>query len=198
MAASQLKKIFPVKPLRSSTGFTLIEIMMVLFFAGILMVVIFNLYDWYNKLYNYQQGLVRVTTGSRTAVQTLQSYVSQSKAVLASASVNGTTYSSSTTTLVTQLPSIDSSNNLVAGKWDKAVFYASGPNFYLQVEPDPASSRLKLYKLLSDSLQSLSFGYNNADFSQVSKVTVNFQAALQVRDQKVISNLQQDMYLLNF
>lgn len=181
----------------NGSGFTVIEMAIVLFFAGILITVLFGLYDWHAKYYNYQQALVRVSGSSRTALQTMQSYVAQSSQVLAAATVNGSNYSSSANTLVLQLPATDASGNTIAGKSDKAAFYPSGGNFYFQLEPDPASSRKNLYKLLSDSLQTVSFTYNNASFPLVTKVSVNLLNQLKVKDQLIKSNLQENMYLLN-
>jgi len=179
-------------------GFTLIETVIVVFFITLLLLVLFNLYDWHSKIYNYQQALTRVSTSARTTLTTMDSYVSQSNLVLASASVNGTTYTSSANTLVLQLPSVDSSGNILAGKSDKAAFYPSGSNFYIQVEPNASSTRTRLNKILSDSLQSISLTYNDASFPQVTEVTVNFKAQLQVKSQTVTSNLLQNMYLLNY
>jgi len=183
---------------KSGAGFTLIELMLVLFFTGILITVVFSLYDWHNKIYYYQQGLVQTSASSRTAVTTMQTYVAQANQVLASASVSGTTYTTSANTLVLQLPAIDSSNNIVSGKWDEAAFYPSGSNFYFRLEPDAASSRRQTYKLLSDSLSSISLTYDNATMSMVKEVTVNFKNQLQVKNQTVTSNLQQNMYLANY
>jgi Tfp pilus assembly protein PilE len=179
-------------------GFTLIELIVVLFFAGILIAVLFNLYDWHGKVYSYQQALVRVSTSNRQTIATMQAYTSQANRLLSSASVNGTTYTTASGTLVMQLPTIDAGNNIVSSKWDKAAFYASGSNFYLQFEPDPSSSRKKLNKILNDSLSSVVFTYNNASTSLVTKVSVTLQSSLTLKQQVVTGSLVQDMYLLNY
>ena len=128
----------------------------------------------------------------------MQAYVSQANLVLVSATVNGTTYTSSANTLVLQMPAINSSGSTISNKYDKVAFYPSGTNFYIQLEPDAASSRKKLNKILSDSLQSVTLTYDNASYALVTKVTVNFLSQLQVKAQTVQSNLVQNMYLLNY
>jgi len=183
---------------KSYDGFTLIEMIIVLFFAVILITVLFSLYDWHSKYYYYQQALVRVTGSSRASVGTLQDYLSQANQILPSASVNGMSYTSATSSLVAQLPAIDSSGAALPGKYDKVAFYSTGSSFYLQLEPDPASSRAKLNKILSDSLQSVAFSYNNASSSLVTQVTVDFLSQLQVKSQIVSSNLKQNIYLFNY
>ena len=187
-----------IKRIGGEKGFTLIEIVIVLFFSGILLVALFGLYDWHSKVYNYQQALVRVSTTNRQAVSTMQGYVSQAIQVLTSATINGTAYTTGSGTLVLQLPSVDSSNNAITGKYDNVAFYSSGKNFYMQLQPDASSSRVKTYKLLGDSLSSVTFTYNNATYSLVTEVSVSFQSSQKVNQQTVTSGLQQDMYLLNF
>ena len=183
---------------KKNNGFTLIETLVVLFFACILLVVFFNLYDWHGRVYYYQEALIRVSTSNRQALLNMQNYVAQSNRVLVSASVNGTTYTTSANVLVLQIPSIDSTGNIVANKWDKVAFYGSGTNFYLQLQPDATSSRQKINKILSDTLASVSFTYNPTDVTQANKISVNFSSAQQARQERVTGSLQQDMYLLNF
>lgn len=179
-------------------GFTLIEVSVVLFFAGLLLVVMFNLYDWHSKIYSYQQAYVRVSTGNRQVVSTMQDYITQSYKVLSSATINGVNYTTGSDVLVLQLPALDANNNVIFGLWDKVAFYKSGFNIFIQVEPDPGSSRLNLNKILNDSVQSFVLTYNNVNLSLVNKVTLSLTSAAQARSQTVSSGMTQDMFLLNY
>lgn len=179
-------------------GFTLIEIVIVLFFSGILMVVLFNLYDWHGRVYGYQQAYVRVSSANRVSISTMQSYISQANRVLDNATINGIAYTTGIDTLVLQIPSVDESNDIISSKWDKVVFYPVNRNFYMQLEPDPVSSRRNIYKILDDTLQSVTFTYSDAIMSQVKNIVVNFISSQQVRQQTISLSMNQSMYLLNY
>lgn len=187
-----------LKKENTRAGFTLIEVIMVLFFAGILITVLFGIYDWHSKIYYYQQALVRVSTSARSTVQAMQFYTSQANRVLASASVNGAVYSSGADTVVMQLPSTDADNNVLAGKWDKAVFYLSESNLYMRLEPDALSSRSGIYKLLAENVSGFTITYNNADFNQVTAVTINLSCQLLIKNQLATSSFRQNIYLKNY
>ncbi len=183
---------------KNNQGFTIIEILIVLFFAGILLVVLFNIYDWHGKVYSYQQAFIRVSSANRTAISNIQSYVSQSYRVYSSASVNGITYNTGADTLVLQMPALDTNNSIIFGKWDKVAFYPDGSNFYMQLEPDPSSRRTKINKILSDTLLSVVFIYNDTDMDNVNNVRVTFKSSKQVKDQIITQGMDQSMYLLNY
>lgn len=182
----------------SKQGFTLIEVIMVLFFAGILMTVLFVLYDWHSKIYGYQQAMVRSTTAVRTAFGDLNQYAAQASAVLASASIGGTVYNSGTQTLVLQLPAADSAGNILPGHSDLAVFYLSGSNLYLKLQPDQQSFRKPLDKLLAEGVVSLVFSYNDPDFTAVKRVGIDLASSQQIKQQTVTSHLRQNIDLKNY
>lgn len=180
-------------------GFTLIEMLVVVFLTSVILLGLFSLYEWHGKMYSYQQAVVRVTQSSRNTMQTLSTYVSQSYQVATSTVVQGVTYTSDADSLVLFLPSIDSTGNVVAGKTDTAVFYSSGTDAFVSFQPDVASSRTAIAKKqLSDSLQSLTFTYNNASTTQVTQVTAAVTNRVQVRTQLVKSAITEGFYLKNY
>ena len=180
------------------SGFTIIEMIVVLGVTSLILLALFAVYDWHSKMYNYEEAVIRVAQSSRLASDSLHALVSQSYRVLASGTVNGAAYTSGAATVVLELPSIDSSDNVISGKWDTAVIYQNGSSLMEALQPDPASSRQQVQKLLSDSVFSLTFSYDNADFTQVKKVTVDLQNQLTVRAQTVQHHIQQDMFLQNY
>ncbi len=182
----------------SRPGFTLIEVIMVLFFAGILMTVLFMLYDWHSKIYSYQQAMVRSASAVRAAFGELNQYAAQAGAVLASASIGGTVYNSDAQTLVLQLPAADAGGNILAGRSDLAVFYLSGSNLYFKLRPDPQSFRQPLDKLLAEGVASLIFSYNNPDFILVKRIDVDMSSSQQAKQQTVTSHLRQNIDLKNY
>ena len=178
-------------------GFTLVEAMVVVAVSVILIIALLNLYDGYNRVYNSQQNLIRVAGSAGAIINDLQIYVSQADQVLGSHTFSGTNYSSGTNTLVLEIPTVDSGGNILTGKFDYAAYYASGTKVYRLLQTDASSSRASILKQLSDSASSLSFAYDNGDFTQVQQVNVNVQTQIQVKQQAIVSHLTQSLYLRN-
>ncbi len=175
-------------------GFTLIEIIIVIFVTVILLMGFFSLYDWHGKIYNYQQALVRVSGSSRDATQSIFYYTDQAYRVLASSG----SYTSGAQTLILHVPAVTAAGDPVSGKWDTVIFYTSGSRLFVLIQPDAASTRRAGLKQLSDTLQSLTFSYNDPDFTQVTQVSLDITTSLQVKEQTITSRLTQDMYLKNY
>jgi type II secretory pathway pseudopilin PulG len=179
-------------------GFTLVETLVVIFLASFILLGLFAIYTLHNNTNTYQEAVVRTTSSSRAALQAMDLMANQASRVLATTTVNGIFYTSSATTTILQLPSADSSGNVVAGKWDIAVFYLKNGNFYEISAPDPPSGRPAFNKLLSDSVQNLVITYDYSDFTQVKKITADITTRIQAKDQLVSNHLVQNMYLLNY
>ncbi len=175
-------------------GFTLVEIVVVIFVTSILLLGFFSLYEWHTKIYNYQQAVIRVSNSSRQSLQLISNYVSQGYRVLAS----GNGYNTGSSNLVLQLPSIDSSGDVVSGKWDTVVFYTGGSNLFIMVDPDPSSQRVGMNKLLSDTIVSLTFTYNNANYDLMTKVSVDMTNRVTLRNQSVTNRETGNFYLKNY
>lgn len=171
---------------------------MVLFFLGLLLSVFFTLFIWHNSVYNYQQSLVRITEQGRNTMGAMQANISQAYRVLDSVTVNGTNYTSSTSTLALQLPAVDSGGNVVTAKWDYVIFIQSGLELTEIIQPDPVSSRQNLNKQLSDSLQTFAFTYNNNDFNLATEVSVSLNAQIDYKGHVISDSLQQNFYLKNY
>ncbi len=182
---------------RNQEGFTLVEIVIVVALFAILIFAFLGLYDDHGKLFNFENGVIRTSGGNRQALNEMRTLVLQSKLVLASRTFSGTVYTSGPSTMILQIPSIDASNNVIAGTWDYAVFYASGTRLYRILEANASSVRKSNTKLLSDTLSAVTFTYNSTDFAEVNTVDVDLTSQLQVRNQSVSSHEQLKLYLRN-
>src|SRR6185503_18263576 len=99
--------------------------------------------------------------------------------------------------LVLQLPAVNASGTYVANTWDYIAFYGTGTNLYRDLEVNAASTRVGGTKLLSNSLSSITFSYNNADLSLATVVDVDLTSQTQVRQQVLTSREQQKLFLRN-
>ncbi|MDB5244447.1 MAG: hypothetical protein JWN18_317 [Parcubacteria group bacterium] len=180
---------------RSPLGFTLIETVMVAALAACLMIAVGLLILMFGKISSYDRA-VSLSSGSATAVMhELGSLVLPADAVISSRAFGGTTYTSSASVLVLEIPSIDSSGAVISSTYDYAVFYVSGTSAYRILSVNASSKRASGTKLLSSTINSLSFAYNNTDASQVDTVTADVQTRIQVK-QDVVSDHRSGQFQL--
>jgi prepilin-type N-terminal cleavage/methylation domain-containing protein len=182
----------------NSGGFTLIEVTIVISLFALVLVVFLNIFDWSNGNYAYQQAYLRATTSARQAMTDMQTATLQASSVLSSHSIDGTVYSSGSSTMVLELPAIDTNGDIIDSTWDYIVFYVSNGSLYRLADINALSTReMPEIKLLSDSVEVLTFTYNTVDFAQVSSVDAALTTAIAVRDQIAKSSFRQSWYLRN-
>ncbi len=183
---------------KSENGFTLIEILVVIFASTLVMIAIFYLYSWHSKMYLYQEAVVRTSESGRNAMKDLSNYGSQGYRVLTNKTINGTSYSSGPNALVLQVPAQDNSGAAIDNVWDYVVFYTDGNKLFRLISADPSSSRVSGLKILSDSLGSLTLTYDNNNFDLVRKISVNINTQVIANNQAVQNTLEQNIYLKNY
>jgi prepilin-type N-terminal cleavage/methylation domain-containing protein len=192
------KKIKEPSPMSRETGFTLIEVVIATSIVAILIGALYGLFEGYGRLRSYGEAQIITVEQARDAMDAIEKYVSQAHRVLASQTVNGQPYVSSTSTLVLQLPAVNASQDIVNGAWDYVVFFQSGSNFFRSLQPNASSVRPAGQKLMSDSVAGAVFTYDNIDFDQVRTVTVQIDVQRVVRQRTVSSNTSGLIELKNY
>lgn len=182
----------------SSRGFTLAETVIVVGFAAVIMVVIGLLIYMFGKMTSYEQA-TSLSSGSASAVmREIELLTVPADAVVSSHAFSIGTYTSSASTLVLEIPSIDSTGTTIASTYDYAVFFVSGTNAYRRIEANAASRRTTGTVKLSSTINTLSFTYNNADFTQVSSVTTDVQTRATTRQDTATDHRHETITLRNF
>jgi len=178
-------------------GFTLVEILVAIGIVGILLPASIGLFIAYNDYLSYLQASIDVPQSGGAVIDAVTKAVRQSDQVLLSRSFSGTTYTSGANSLVLRLPSINSSGNILAGKYDYIAFYKNGAGIYSLTEADASSYRSSSLRTLSDTADSLVFTYDNADVTSASKVDISVQGSEQLKNQIIQSSLHQQAYFRN-
>ena len=128
-----------------------------------------------------QTGRVDNDVGAIFAVRRISDAARGASAVVANRTINGTAYTTSVSTLILELPSLDSSSNIIANTYDYIAFYRSGAEptkIFTDTEPGAGSVRLGGKRLMTAFNQTLAFRYNAvaaADADRVSVYLVNSQ-----------------------
>lgn len=178
-------------------GFTLVETVVVIALTTMMMLALSTLYINFNSLYAYQQTVVATTGAAGGAINAISSAVLPADQVLASHVFSSGTISSGVSALVLELPTVDASGNIVAGKHDYIAFYLTGTDLYRKIETDAGSARISGTKRVSVLVSSLAFTYDNVDFTKVTNVTTNITAQLNTKKGLVQMHMSGQFYMRN-
>jgi len=182
----------------TSRGFTLVETLVVAGLgAGMLVTIAFLVLQFNNSL-AYEQTASQSSGSASGVMREVESLVVPASDVLQTHTFASATYTSTTTSLVLQIPSVDSSGAVIANTYDYAAFYATSTSVYRLLEVNAASKRTAGTKLLSSSMRTLTFSYDNTDFTKVTTITVDLQTQAQVKQAVLSDHRREKIRLRNF
>ncbi|MFH1178532.1 MAG: type II secretion system protein [bacterium] len=179
-------------------AFTLIETMVVVAIGAGMMAVLGVLIYNFNKTFVYQQALIESSGSASAIIREMESLAMPANAVLQTRTFSGSTYTSTSTSIVLEIPSIDSSGNVISNTYDYAVFYSVGANAYRLLEANVLSKRYSGTKQLSSAVSSLTFSYNNVDYTKVSTVTIDVQTQTRVKQDILSDHRREQIRLRNY
>lgn len=162
---------------KSGAGFTLAEILVVVSLFTVAVLVITSVYFSNNQFYNQENVKTILQNSSREAADKIMEFGRLAVTFVNTYTIGSTVYTADSELVIFRIPSIDGSNNIIAGTYDYAVIGKNPSNplrFELIVDANPASSRKSRSLLFSDKLLSLVFAYDNPDFSLARKMDYNF------------------------
>ena len=152
-----------------NSGFTLIELVIVVFLVGALSLVVAKLLFGQDTIYHTQTMELGVTGDARAVLDDVDVYVRMSDTLVASQ--NG--YTLDDQTLILKLPSINASSQIIAGTFDYVVYTLNGTNLDRVTIADAASSRASGTKRLASRVNDFAFTYDNGTASLVKYVTTD-------------------------
>ena len=168
-------------------GFTLIEAIVYIAIASIVLVIITQIFISQSQVYDRETSQIDIDLYAK---QTLNRIVSNSISALGVANtqvISGVTYTSSSSTLILKLQSIDANQNLISNKYDFIVFYldpADQTKLYMKMDADLSSNRQDASALLATFVESLNFRYNMAIPMDATKVDIALNLSRTVRGKK--------------
>jgi prepilin-type N-terminal cleavage/methylation domain-containing protein len=183
---------------KTQSGFTLIEIVIVIFLFSVLLMGLFSIFEWQQKVYTVEMAEVRVTSSARSALAAMNSVIAQGIEIIPSRTINGVLYTTGGSTVVVKLPVITSSDEVLPNQYDYAVFHRDGQNLFQIIEANAASIRQSGSKLLSDNVHNFSLSYNGGDIASSNRITATITNRATYRGDKFVEfSLSQTILLRN-
>lgn len=143
-------------------GLTLIEVLVAMGIAtvaGVLLVVIIVNSA---RLFTKQSSNVQSGLNLNDALSKIRSTIKDASAVVPSYVGGHTTYTTGALQLILKVPSIDSSNNIIANTYDFFIFYLDQKILRFKTFPDAQSSRKAFDQIFSVNVDNLEFKYFNS------------------------------------
>lgn len=162
-------------PFRDARGFSLMEAITVIGIMTIVLVMVDQIFAVSYDVYVKQAARSENENGAVLAARTISELARGADQVLASKTVNGTAYTTSSDALVIETPTLDSSNNLVAGSHDYIAIYRDGTvttEIWSDTEPAAGSKRVSGKKRITANNTLLKFRFNDPDVTNASRVSM--------------------------
>lgn len=155
-------------------GFTLAEVLVVIFLFVILIMTVVGIFLYNNRFYENQSGEIASIHAAREASDRVNEFARQALFIESSYTYNSVNYNTGPGTVIFRLPALEADDDIIVGVYDYAVIGASStvPNLLELISaPHPSSARPARYLLLSDKLTALTFTYDNANLALAKNIS---------------------------
>src|SRR5882724_11083113 len=116
--------------MKKQLGFSVIELIIVIAISVVVLLAVSEIYITFGNSYLYQNANINASASAAAFLNEFNDMGLQADAIVTSRTVSGTTYTTSSTTVVFELPAQDSSGDIVASTYDYAILYASSTYAY--------------------------------------------------------------------
>lgn len=143
-------------------GLTLIEVLVAMGIASLVGVLLLVIIVNSAGLFTQQSSKVQAGLNSNDALVKIRSTIKDASTVAVSYTSGQTTYTTGSTQLVLKVPSIDTSNNIIANTYDFLIFYLDQKILRFKTFPDAQSSKSASDQIFSTDVENLDFKYFNS------------------------------------
>lgn len=178
-------------------GFSLVELIIAITIFIIIATLLTLFFVNYYKTYRFQQAGIKLSNFASVGANALQENVRQADKIITTHSFSGVNYTTNSTNLILELPSVDSAGNIINATYDYVLFYISGNSLYKLVQANNSSVRTSGLKKINDNVLNINFVYNNSNLSIANKIDVNMAMQTIVGSQTISYNIVQEIYLRN-
>lgn len=182
---------------RALNAFSILEVVIVIALFSLLLIALFNIIFGHYSIYNSQQATVDISNAARNIMNEVNTAALQANRVVTSHAFSGINYTTGTSTVIFELPSVDSAGNIIAGTYDYIGIVATGSTAYRFINAANGSTRVSGSRRLTSNLSTLTFTYDTANPAASAKVDVDVQTQRQVKNQTIQAHLHQQVYLRN-
>jgi len=189
-----MKKIFP----QSQNGFTLANMLITLSILVILSVLLVSVYFSYNNVLKIYLAKTDLQTANIIALNRITSMIKSASNITETKTVNSNSYTTSANTLILELLSIDSDQDIIPNTCDYIVYYldpADNTKLKSSTEAASGSSRVTGDNVVVTNVKNIIFNYNNDQIYNTNRVNITLTLEKVVNNQvlKLVSQSSADL-----
>ena len=179
-------------------GATILELAVSIAIASIMFTILGAIFLAQGRFVAIHDAISETQLASFNALDGAGLYTQSARAIVASATVNGTAYVTGNELVILELPSIDASDEIIVSTYD---YVAIGLNpsatntFIIDVDADPASSRTDLTRTMTDLVDKVIFRYNAVDATEANAFDLYIRALKDARGSAVTTPVGRIYYL---
>jgi hypothetical protein len=139
-------------------------------------------------------------TNAALLLKTINDHFEHASGIELTRTFGATSYTSSSTTLILRIPSLDSSRNIITGVYDYIVFYRDPNNpthIKYTIEGGAGSIRVSETKTLTTNNTGLTFRYNAQDIVSSNRISVALEQTQSHRNTTLITTGWTSLFLHN-
>ena len=182
-------------------GFTIMEGIAVIGIMTIVLVMVNQIFAVTYDIFVKQSARTDTETGAVLAARTISELTRGASAVETSKVINGTTYTTSADVLVLKMPTIDSSNNVVASTYDYVAIYRDGTvptKIFSDIDAATGSKRADGQRLVTAYNVTAKFRYNAATVTDTKRVQVYLVNLQTKRNTTITTKAWTAIFLRNY
>jgi len=170
---------------QSQKGFTLANMLITLSILVILSALVLSIYFSYNNVLKIYLAKTDLQTYNIIALNRIASMIKSANNIPETKTINSNSYTTSTDTLILELPSVDSNQDIITNTYDYIVYYldlADTTKLKSSTEAAAGSVRITGDNLVANNVKNLIFNYNNDQISSTNRVNITLTL------EKVVNN----------
>lgn len=168
-----------------NNGFTLAETIITLGITSLLITGIFSVFLVEQKALSLRSILGDDVRHAQTSLRRIEDSIRQGKAVVTSAVISGTTYTTGAHTIIIDTPAITAGGSIISGQTDRLVYTKVGTDLLEVSSPAANSARPSGTHTLAQNIQAFNVQTNGDPLTNTSQVVIylSFPAPTAAADQ---------------
>jgi len=179
---------------------TLSDSLISIFVLVIISMLVVGIFVSYYRYFQIEVAHKNLNASNITALDNISTWIRGAVLVVETMDINGTIYTSDSDTLILELPSLDSQQNIIPDIFDNIVFYRDTVNSNLlksDILLGTGSNRSPGVHLVANYLDSITFNYNDTSFPVINKVEVIISSDQTVHGKQITLGAQTTVKMRN-
>lgn len=179
-------------------GFTMLELAVSIAISAVVFTILGAIFIAQGRYFAIEDAIAETQYDAFQVLDTAGLYALSASAVVSSRTINGTAYTSGTSTVVLRLPSVDASGDILTNTYDYVAMglYASDPTrFVVDIDAGTNSARVTTTRLPASLVDKLIFRYNAVDTTAATAIELYVRTSKEARGRTITTPLGKIYYL---